>query len=172
MEAIRAKINSASAYAVAIGAGTVNSDSQPFKGQIVNQPSQIIIDAIRNIIGGNGALSYPDLLQFLVDDIIVNNLLASFPELNQFMNIFRNDFAKAENEILKLLLQNVNSFDVTNPNSAQVTINEQSFMIQQLTLENGELKDKIQYLEDKMKQLINERIQEKMQEKRKNLEIS
>lgn len=120
MEAIRAKINSASAYAVAIGAGTVNSDSQPFKGQIVNQPSQIIIDAIRNIIGGNGALSYPDLLQFLVDDIIVNNLLASFPELNQFMNIFRNDFAKAENEILKLLLQNVNSFDVTNPNSAQV----------------------------------------------------
>ena len=120
MEAIRSKINSSSAYAVAIGAGTVNSDTQPFKGQIVNQPSQTIIDAIRNIIGGNGALSYPDLLQFLVDDIIVNNLLASFPELNQFMNIFKNDFAKAENEILKLLLQNVNSFDVTNPNSAQV----------------------------------------------------
>jgi hypothetical protein len=120
LEAMRAKINSTSAYAVAIGAGNVNSDTQPFNGQILNQPSHTIIDAIRNIIGGNGALSYPDLLQFLVDDIIVNNLLASFPELNQFMNMFRNDFGKAENEILKLLLQNVNSFDVSNPNSTQV----------------------------------------------------
>jgi hypothetical protein len=41
-----------------------------------------------------------------------------------------------------------------------------------LTLDNGELKDKIQYLENKMKQLINERIQEKMQEKNKKIELS
>lgn len=120
MEAIRSKVNSASAYAVALGAGTVSADSQPFKGQLNTQPDQIIVDAIRNVIGGNGALTYSDLLQFLVDDIIVYNALTAFPELNQFMNIFKNDFAKAENEILKLLLQNASSFDLTNPNAAQV----------------------------------------------------
>ena len=40
--------------------------------------------------------------------------------------------------------------------------NEQSIIIQQLTLENSELKEKIQYLEDKIKKLIQEKIQEKM----------
>jgi hypothetical protein len=120
MEAIRVKINSASAYATAIGAGTVSANVQPFKGQLNLQPDPKIVTAIRTVIGGNGALAYPDLLQFLVNDGIVNNVLASFPELKQFMNIFKNAFAKAENEILKLLLQNANSFDLAIPNSAQV----------------------------------------------------
>ena len=44
----------------------------------------------------------------------------------------------------------------TNLASIQNTINEQSFMIHQLTIENGELKDKVHYLEYKIKQLINE----------------
>lgn len=120
MEAIRAKVNSASAYATVIGAGTVNADTQPFKSQLNAQPDPKIGAAIRTVIGGNGTFTYSDLLQFLVNDIIVNNVLAAFPELNQFMNIFKTDFTKAENEILKLLLQNVNSFNLNNPNAAQV----------------------------------------------------
>jgi hypothetical protein len=40
-----------------------------------------------------------------------------------------------------------------------------SGIIQHLTAENGKLVDKVKYLEDKMKQLINERIQEKMKER-------
>ncbi|MFZ7115652.1 MAG: hypothetical protein ACO1G9_09765, partial [Bacteroidota bacterium] len=119
LQSIKAKVNSASAYAVAIGAGSVNTNTQPFSGPLSVQPDQKIIVAIRNVIGGNGGLSYADLLQFLVDDLIVNNVLSAIPELKQFINIFKNDFAKAENEILKLFLQNAGSFDLANPNAAQ-----------------------------------------------------
>jgi GTPase Era involved in 16S rRNA processing len=48
------------------------------------------------------------------------------------------------------------------PLVAQGKINELTGIIQQLTSENGKLAEKVKYLEDKMKQLINERIQEKM----------
>lgn len=119
MEAVRTKVNTASAYATAIGAGTVNTNTRPFMGQLNPQPDPLIVSTIRTVIGGNGALTYADLLQFLVNDVIVNNVLAAFPELKQFMNIFKDDFLKAENEILKLLLQNANSFDPANPNSAK-----------------------------------------------------
>ena len=46
---------------------------------------------------------------------------------------------------------------------------EQIYMIQQLTIENGELKDKIQYLEGKIKQLISEKIQEKLKDKQEQV---
>ena len=40
-----------------------------------------------------------------------------------------------------------------------------SFVIQQLTIENNRLTDKTKYLEDKLKQIISERVREKMNEK-------
>ena len=52
-----------------------------------------------------------------------------------------------------------------NPAAIQNKMNEMSGIIQHLTTENGKLTDKVKYLEDKMKQLINERIQEKMKER-------
>ena len=48
----------------------------------------------------------------------------------------------------------------------QKKIDELSLLVQKLTLENNELKDKNKYLENKMKQLINERIKEKMDTKK------
>jgi glycosyltransferase involved in cell wall biosynthesis len=42
---------------------------------------------------------------------------------------------------------------------------QQNFIIQQLSSENQQLKEKIQYLEDKIKQIITEKIQEKMKDK-------
>jgi hypothetical protein len=44
--------------------------------------------------------------------------------------------------------------------------NEQTIIIQQLSIDNQFLKDKVQYLEDKIKKLIQEKIKEKMQEKK------
>jgi glycosyltransferase involved in cell wall biosynthesis len=52
-----------------------------------------------------------------------------------------------------------------NPAAIQNKLNEMSGIIQHLTAENGKLTDKVKYLEDKMKQLINERIQERMKER-------
>jgi predicted transcriptional regulator len=50
--------------------------------------------------------------------------------------------------------------------AAQNKISEMGILIQQLTLENNQLTDKVTYLEDKMKQLISDRIKEKMHERR------
>jgi hypothetical protein len=119
-EAIRAKVNVASSYALAIGAGSVGTDTKPFKGQLQNQPSHEIRDVINTTIGINRqSLTYADLLEFLVDDIIVAPVLVAFPELKQFMNVFAPEFNKAENELMKLFLQNACSFDPSNPGSAQ-----------------------------------------------------
>jgi predicted RNase H-like nuclease (RuvC/YqgF family) len=58
---------------------------------------------------------------------------------------------------------------ISNPPAVENNINDQIFMIQQLTIENGELKDKIQYLEGKITQLINEKVQEKLKDKKLQL---
>ena len=50
--------------------------------------------------------------------------------------------------------------------AAQNKINEMGMLIQQLTLENNQLTEKVTYLENKMKQLLSDRIKEKMQERR------
>jgi predicted nuclease with TOPRIM domain len=47
---------------------------------------------------------------------------------------------------------------LTNPNILHHKLNEQTFVIQQLSLENSQLKEKLSYLEDKIKQLISEKI--------------
>lgn len=50
-----------------------------------------------------------------------------------------------------------------NPQDVQNKINNMTIMVQELTLENTQLKDKVKYLEDKMRQLITEQIQFKKQ---------
>ena len=40
-----------------------------------------------------------------------------------------------------------------------------SYVIQQLSNENTQLQDKVKYFEDKLKQLINEKIQERIKDK-------
>jgi hypothetical protein len=57
---------------------------------------------------------------------------------------------------------------LSNPQVMQTKLNEQTYIIQQLSLENSQLQDKVKYLEDKMMKLINERIQERMQERMQN----
>ena len=57
--------------------------------------------------------------------------------------------------------------NIMTPQSYQNKINEQISIIQQLSMENNQLQEKIKYLEDKMKRLIQDRIQEKMNEKNK-----
>jgi hypothetical protein len=48
---------------------------------------------------------------------------------------------------------------MSNPTFLQNKLNEQTMLIQQLSLENSQLKEKLSYLEDKIKQLITEKIQ-------------
>ena len=61
--------------------------------------------------------------------------------------------------------ESMNKMNILNPQAIQGKLNEQTYIIQQLTLENSQLQDKVKYLEDKIMKLINAKIQEKMQEK-------
>jgi glycosyltransferase involved in cell wall biosynthesis len=62
--------------------------------------------------------------------------------------------------------------NLSNPQNQQEVIIEQSKMIQQLTIENGNLKDKLKYLEDKIKALIDEQIKERIANKKRAQEIA
>ena len=112
LEAVRSKINQASAYAMAIGIGTVAADTQPYKGNLATQPLPFIKAAVNSTLSRAPSqdLTYPDLLQFLVDDAVLNPLLVNNPQTRDFIRVFTSDFAKTENELIKLFLQNVGSF--------------------------------------------------------------
>jgi hypothetical protein len=51
------------------------------------------------------------------------------------------------------------TMNMSNPIFLQNKLNEQTMIIQQLSLENSQLKEKLYYLEEKIKQLIAEKIQ-------------
>jgi hypothetical protein len=50
---------------------------------------------------------------------------------------------------------------LNNPQSGQNRINELSVLVQELNMENNQLKEKVKYLEDKIKQIVLEKIQNK-----------
>jgi outer membrane murein-binding lipoprotein Lpp len=53
----------------------------------------------------------------------------------------------------------INKLTVSNPQMNQNKIDQLTFMVQELSMENNQLKDKVKYLEDKIKQLVIEQIQ-------------
>ena len=55
---------------------------------------------------------------------------------------------------------------MNNPQASQNRINELSVIIQELNIENNQLKEKVKYLEDKIKQIITEQMQKRGLEKK------
>lgn len=121
LEAIRSKVNNASTYATAIGLGTVSSNTKPFTASLSEQPPAFIKKEINTKIARpvGTQIAYVDLLEYLVDDLILENALTKIPALKAFIGIFTTDFNKTERELLKLLLENSGSF-VQNGNGAIV----------------------------------------------------
>ena len=113
----------------------------------------------------------PDILQFFMDDI--DSLLESYepgkpenkPDVIKQIKERKDDREKMINQQMeeyKKYQEALNKLDtLKNPQNN----NEPSQIIQKLTLENSELKEKIQYLEDKIKKLIQDKIKEKMKER-------
>jgi 16S rRNA C1402 (ribose-2'-O) methylase RsmI len=117
----------------------------------------------------------PDILNFFMDDI--NNLASYEPgnpenkpdvikqiaEMKQNREVMIQEHIKKQAEHMEMMnkLQIASSLP-----AAQNKINEMGLLIQQLTLENNQLTEKVKYLEDKMKQIISDRVKEKMQERR------
>ena len=110
----------------------------------------------------------PDILQFFMEDI--NKLLEEYspgspenkPDVTKQivkMREKREKKAKQQMEYDNF----VRKMSGVNPQDVQNKINNMTIMVQELTLENTQLKDKVKYLEDKMRQLITEQIQFKKQ---------
>lgn len=117
----------------------------------------------------------PEILKFFMEDI--DKLLDRYepgkpnnkPDVTKQLTEIRESREKMMNEHLQKQAEYqemMNKINImTNPQLIQNKINEQGVLIQSLTIENRQLQDKVKYLENKIKHIINEKIQEKMKEK-------
>jgi glycosyltransferase involved in cell wall biosynthesis len=116
----------------------------------------------------------PEILKFFIED--VDALLDDYDPGNP---IYKPDVTKqlaemkiSREKMKKEYMENQSKYQDTinkistimTPQTYQSKINEQVKIIQQLSIENNKLQEKNKYLEDKIKKLIQDRIQEKMNE--------
>jgi hypothetical protein len=121
----------------------------------------------------------PEILKFFMEDI--DKLLENYdPGKPQYKPDVTKQLAELKANREKMMKENqkkqleyqdaMNKINMlTNPESFKNKIIEQDSIIQRLSIENGQLQDKVKYLEDKIKQLINEKIQERLKEKKLQL---
>ena len=114
----------------------------------------------------------PDILKFFMEDI--DSLLESYePGKPEHKPDVIKQIKERKEEREKMVTQQMEEYKKyqetmhkLQPLTNLQNNNEQTIIIQQLSIENQFLKDKVQYLEDKIKKLIQEKIKEKMQEKK------
>jgi glycosyltransferase involved in cell wall biosynthesis len=110
----------------------------------------------------------PNVLKFFMEDI--DKLLDAYspglpinkPDVNkQILEIqeTREKMIQEQTKQQQDYQDLINKLTITNPQMSQNKIDQLTFMIQELSMENNQLKDKVKYLEDKIKQLIVEQIQ-------------
>lgn len=117
----------------------------------------------------------PEILKFFMEDI--DSLLDAYdpgkpqhkPDVTKQLAEIKESRENMIKEHMEKQMQYQDTMNkiamMSNPQVFQQKINEQSYIIQQLSMENGQLQEKVKYLEDKIKQLITEKIQEKMKDK-------
>lgn len=110
----------------------------------------------------------PDVLHFFMNDIdeLLNNYDPGHPkhkpDVNKQMEeITQRRIAIMNENIKKQKEYNDTMNKISNINNNNNATLEMTTVIQELTIENGQLKNKIQYLEDKISKLITEQIQYK-----------
>jgi len=118
-----------------------------------------------------------DILKFFMEDIdtILDNYSPGKPENKPDVTKQLNEMKIArENKMQEMMKQQQNYNDViskltmvNNPQAFQQKLNEQSVLIQQLILENSKLKHEVDYLNNKIKQLITLQLEKRKEEKSK-----
>jgi glycosyltransferase involved in cell wall biosynthesis len=134
------------------------------KKQLLDQgPNQFV--NVSNVTPAD-MIKEPEILKFFMEDI--DQLLDAYdpgkpehkPDVSKQLQEMKE---KRENMIKEQIQKQQEYQNSIHKIQNQNIISEQSFIIQQLTLENKELQEKVKYLENKIKQLIQEKIQEKKQ---------
>ena len=109
----------------------------------------------------------PSLLKFFMYDIddLLNKYDAGKPKYKPDVIKQLDEIRKTREEMISKQIAYQNSMQIlNNPQTLHNKINELNGMVQSLTMENNQLKDKANYLENKIKQIINEQIQKKKSE--------
>jgi len=127
----------------------------------------------------NDLVKEPEILRFFMEDIdkLLDEYEPGRPENKPDVTKQLQQIKENRETMIKEHMQKQTAYNETlnklqmlsNSQTLQNTNSDQIYMIQQLTIENGDLKNKIQYLEGKIKQLINEKIQEKMKDKQEQV---
>lgn len=104
-----------------------------------------------------------DILKFFTDDI--NNLISYEPGKIENKPDVMKQLVEMTQSRESMIREQMKKQVESASHNIQNKMNEMSFIIQQLTIENGQLLDKVKYLEDKIKQIVSERIKEKTQQK-------
>jgi glycosyltransferase involved in cell wall biosynthesis len=112
-----------------------------------------------------------DILKFFMEDI--DGLLDNYdpgkpdnkPDVTKQLQEIKIDRENRVQEHMKKQAEYQDTINkismIMNPQAAQKQINDQTTLIQQLTFENNQLKEQIEYLNNKIRQLIIENIQRK-----------
>jgi len=107
----------------------------------------------------------PEILHFFMKEI--DGILESYspgklenkPDVTQQLKEIKEQReTMIRDHMAKQTEYNENMAKLQNPALLQNKLNDQTFVIQQLSLENKQLKEKLTYLEDKIRQLITEKI--------------
>jgi hypothetical protein len=134
------------------------------KKQLLDQgPNQFV--NVSNVTPAD-MIKEPEILKFFMEDI--DQLLDAYdpgkPEHKPDVSKQLQEMKEKREIMIKEQIQKQQEYQNSiHKIQNQNIISEQSFIIQQLTLENKELQEKVKYLENKIKQLIQEKIQEKKQ---------
>ena len=139
------------------------------KKELLNQgPNPTINEAE---ISPSEIVKEPEILKFFMEDIdkLLDNYEPGKPEnkpdvTKQLTEIKSNRENMIKDHVQKQLeyqntIQKIQMLN--NPQPLQNKINELSLLVQELNIENNQLKEKVKYLEDKIKQIISEQIQKK-----------
>jgi len=117
----------------------------------------------------------PDILKFFMEDIdpLLDNYEPGNPNYKPDVKIQLEEMKiNRENRIKEHMKKQAEYKDtmnkinnMMNPQALNDKINEQSMVIQQLMFENGQLKEQVEYLNNKIKQLISQHLEQRKQEK-------
>lgn len=121
----------------------------------------------------------PEILKFFMEEI--DDLLDNYepgnpdnkPDVKKQLAEMKIDRENKMKEMMKKQSEyheTINKISMmSNPDVIQNQINEQSLMIQQLMFENNNLKEQVEYLNNKIKQLISSQIQKRKEDKKIDL---
>lgn len=112
----------------------------------------------------------PDILKFFIDDIeeILKNYepgsIANKPDVTNQINKIKSEREAKMKEQMEYQKSMQELALLASPQMMQAKLAEQTAIIQNLTQENGQMKDKIKYLEERIRQFIIQQVEQKKKE--------